>query len=99
MKPIAYHPQKMSCVIFYIEGGLCYDGEYTCMRINRETIPSNKYVYECRNNDEPVSDIPAYIENGKVYQNFTGTFVTDSPIEFSRTNSLCIKGFDVIFDS
>lgn len=60
-----------------------YEGEYIDIRLQMDTIPKEKYAYNCRHGD--ASDYrfePITIEKGGVLVNFAGVFVTDKEIIF-----------------
>jgi len=81
MKPITYKPEDMQVVEFISKDNICYIGEYIDMRIERDSVPKNKYVYECRHGYDCDLMTPVTIEE-RVYANFAGTFITDKPIIF-----------------
>lgn len=81
MKSITYKAEDMQVVEFISKDNICYIGEYIDMRIERDSVPKNKYVYECRHGDDGDLVTPVTIEDS-VYVNFAGTFITDKPIIF-----------------
>lgn len=81
MKPITYKTEDMTVVEFISKDNIRYIGEYIDMRIERDSVPKNKYVYECRHGDDGDWVTPVTIEDS-VYVNFAGTFITDKPIIF-----------------
>ena len=81
MKPITYKTGTIPVVKLISKDNVCYVGEYIDMRIERDSVPKNKYVYECRHGDDGDWVTPVTIED-HVYVNFAGTFITDKPIVF-----------------
>lgn len=81
MKPITYKPEDMRVVEFISKDNICYIGEYIDKKIKRDSVPKNKYVYECRHGDDGDWVTLVTIEDN-VYVNFAGTFITDEPIIF-----------------
>jgi len=79
MKPIAYKKEDTTSEELIAEDGTVYVGEYTDMRIDRDTLPEGKFAYECRHGDEGDWVTPETIEN-RVLINFAGTFITDKEI-------------------
>lgn len=90
MNPFAYDPKQMMHVELFVEGDVCYFGEYIDLRINRDTIPAGKYVYECRHGDDGDWVTPVTIEN-RVIVNFAGTFITDAQVAFTHKDFLRTK--------
>lgn len=99
MKTIYYDRYMTDNVELTAEDGTVYRGEYVDHRIVRETIPVEKYAYDCRHGDDDWC-APVTIEEGVVVVNFAGTFITDTPIDFMGDdyidiidqNYICLKG-------
>lgn len=53
-------------------------------RLDRENLPENLYVYECRHADSGDMRTPATIEN-HVKVNFCGTILSKEPIELTKS--------------
>lgn len=78
-----------NCIFTDIDTGTDYKGIYTPHRVDRDTVPKGKYVYECRHCDSSVSRIATVERIVKV--NFKGTFICDTPINFSNPNDTFIN--------
>ena len=89
MRPIPYKSEQTDTVTMIGENGARYIGEYIDMRLDRATIPKDKYAYDCRHDDNGDRVSPVTIEN-HVLVNFAGTFITDAPIKFPDEKHPCI---------
>lgn len=70
------------CIFTDIDTGTEYKGLYTPNRVDRDSIPKDYYLYECRHCDSNVSQI-ATVERF-VRVNFKGTFISYKPIKFNN---------------
>ena len=84
MRPVPYdeaipkNPQQREILTIILEDNNQYSGEFSDIRIKRDTIPNNMYAYDLRESDE----------GGKVCQvqysvlvNYFGTIITKEPIK------------------
>jgi len=83
MTPIPYNKKDMMHITLTNTDTLEeYEGEYIDIRLQMDTIPKEKYAYNCRHGDESDWFEPVTIEKGGVLVNFAGVFVTDKEIIF-----------------
>ena len=58
-----------------------YTGWFTEERVNKNDLPEHLYAYEIRGGDE----IEFATLEPEIYVNFTGTFITDTPVKMEVT--------------
>ena len=87
---ISYKPEKFRMVS--VSGILC---EYSDMRIDRDTVPDDKYVYEVTGDgyggDEPIKIQP------EVPDHCIGTLVCDKPLPIGEDGVLWLKDGDFVW--
>jgi hypothetical protein len=76
-----------------------YEGEikgipcmYTDERVNPDTVPNGKYVYEVAGDDD-CGDTPVRVSPG-VSVNFYATVILDQPLELDEENDLWLNDGD-----
>ena len=85
MIPVPYSkaiPLKSSSkeyITIVLEDDSEYTGEFSSLRIDRDTIPEGKYAYDLRDSDGCTGDV-CQVKNYILVNHF-GTMVTDTPIE------------------
>ena len=79
---ISYEEAVKDGDVFVISPGCKNEnrGIFSNFRIDRSTIPEGKYLYEIRGEGEN----PFITIEENVAVNFTGSFLTDTPINFTR---------------
>lgn len=83
MKPIPYDQNDtVDIMLKNDESGEIYEGKYVDMRLQMDTISTEKFAYNCRHGDDGNCFNPITIEKGNVRVNFAGVFITDKEIVF-----------------
>ena len=74
-----------------------YNGFFTNLRVNRETLPEGWYAYDLREDDD--GDICELKCGDDVLVNFCGTFCTQNklPLQFGESLYTYVKDFDYSF--
>ena len=80
----------------YRSDGRQYDGCFSDIRIDRDTVPDGWHVYDLRENeedDEEDEEAPLFgqIRNGYIMVNHIGTFATPEDIGLAEGESLYIR--------
>lgn len=70
---------------------------FTCMRIDKSTLPDGLYSYEIRH-DEWLDGIPVELKDA-VPANHWGTIITNKPIKIGPTGSIYLKDNDWQFEN
>lgn len=73
--------KRKSMRLVAISNGKTYEGEFIDFRIDKDTIPQGKFMYQCRHDDDGNWIDPVTIET-RVLVNFCGTLIMDREIEF-----------------
>ena len=63
-------------------------GFFTCLRVDRQTIPTNWYAYDIRHGDAGGFCMVEEI----VYVNHAGTFLTNKPIDMNKNGFHGLSG-------
>jgi hypothetical protein len=75
--------------------GVDYEGFTSIVRVDRNTIPDDWYVYDMRHNDE--GDI-CEIKNGYIIANHHSTFCTQDKLPLEKGKSLYLgEGFEYTY--
>ena len=84
-----YHKCRFKhCIMTDIDTGAEYKGIYTDVRVDPSSTPPGGYFYECRHCD--TSTRLATVEPS-VKVNFKGTFISETPINFSNESDKFIN--------
>lgn len=79
--------QKHIMHLVAFAGSEIYEGEFYDFRIDKNTVPQGKFMYQCRHDDNGDWVTPVTIEPF-VLVNFCGTLITDKEIKFDESHSI-----------
>ena len=76
--PVECNFREMEPLEIWLKGGRHYKGRFTCLRVDRKTLPHGYHAYDLRESDE--DDMWFCQLKSFVLVNHAGTFVTNDSI-------------------